>query len=454
MSLRLHIVLLTLIFLIVSFQIIHELSFAVEYLRDEQPAPDTVRGLETPLDQQFKITPRKRVLFPKLRNYIKDLPPFFSDTELYLNFRTYYFDRSNPNDSESVSWAAGGSISYESGKLLDLISIGAEVFTSQKIYGPEDKDGSLLLAPGQEGFTVIGRAYAELNYKDKFFSRVYRQYLNGPYVNKQDSRMVPNTFEAYTFWSDLGLFKFGGGYISRIKRRNSDEFVPMAQIEGIRDSNNGMYLAGAMFEPSENFAIGGINYFVEDVINIFYAESYFFKTTDRGNGIKISFQVTDQRSVGKDLIGEDFHTNVWGGQIASSYVNTIVRLAFSSTSKNRRIISPYGGYPGYISLMVDNFNRAGENAFLIGLSHDLTNEAIDGLSFFVNYAIGYDAINPENKEELPDQKEFNITVDYKPENLVIRGLWIRIRYANVNFSGDLDSINDFRIILNYNLPLL
>jgi len=448
------IILIIIIFSFINNFLMSQTSMAIEYLRSEQPAPDSVKNLESPLDQPFRIIPRKKLLIPTLRNYIKNLPPFFSDTELYINFRTYYFDRSNPDNSESVSWAAGGSVSYESGKLFDLISIGAEVFTSQKLYGPEDKDGSRLLGPGQEGFTVVGRAYGEFNYKDKIVSKVYRQYLNSPYVNKLDVGMVPNTFEAYVLWGNLGIFKFGGGYVSRIKRRNSDEFVPMSQIEGINDTNNGMYVLGAVYEPNEEFSIGGVNYFVEDVINIFYAESYFVKTTSRGTGLKISLQVTDQRSVGDGLIGEDFNTQVWGGQIASSYANTILSLAFSATSRNRRIISPYGGYPGYISLIVDNFNRAGENAFLIGISHNFSSEVLDGLSFFANYAIGYDAINSENKESLPDQKEFNITVDYKPEISSFRGLWLRIRYANVNFDGELDSINDFRLILNYNFPLL
>ena len=266
--------------------------------------------------------------------------------------------------------------------------------------------------------------------------------------------MVPNTFEAYILYSDLGVFKFGGGYISKIKRRNSDEFVPMSEIGGIEDVDNGMYLIGALYSPVDEFSIGAINYFVEDVINIFYGESHLLKTTGSGIGIKVSAQLTDQRSVGDDLLGSDFSTQVWGGQIAASYLNTILRAAFSATSSDKEIISPYGGYPGYISLIVKDFNRAGENAFLIGLSHDIKNERLEGLSFFTNYAIGYDARNVENQQSLPNQREFDITVDYKPEKLIIRGLWLRIRYANVDFSGEENSINDLRLILNYNLPLL
>jgi len=429
-------------------------SFAVEFLRDEEPAPDSVEGIESPIGQTFRIKPRKEVMFPRLREFLQNLPPVFSDTQLDLNVRSYYFDRSNRDGSESVAWALGGSISYESGKLFNLASVGGEVFTSQKLYGPEDKDGTLLLGPGQEGFTVIGRAYGQLNYEDKFIVKLYRQYIDSPYVNKQDNRMVPNTFEGYLFYSNLGPIKFGGGYIARIKRRNSDEFVPMSEIGGIDDVDNGMFAFGGGYYPSDDFAIGAINYFVEDIINIFYAESYFVKTTDSGTGIRVSAQFTDQRSVGDDLLGPEFSTQVWGGQVAASYVNSIIRFAFSVTSNDRRIINPYGGYPGYISLMVENFNRAGEKAFLVGLSHDVQSEFFEGLSFFTNYAIGYDAVSDVDREPLANQREFNITVDYKPERLIIRGLWLRVRFANVNISGEEDSVNNLRIILNYNLPLL
>ena len=435
------------IFLHISF--LSKTSFAIEYIRDESPSPDSVEELESPIGESFRIQPRKEVMFPRFREYIKKLPPFFSDTQLDVNFRTYYFDRTNEDGSENTAWTVGRSISYESGKLYDLFSLGGEVFTSQKLYGPDDKDGTLLLRPGQEGFTVIGRAFGRIKYKEYLDIKLYRQYIDTPYVNKQDSRMVPNTFEAYILYSDLGSFKFGGGYISKIKRRNSDEFVPMSEIRGIDKEDKGMFVVGALYSPIEEFSIGGINYFVENVINIFYAESYIIKTTSSGIGIKISAQVTDQRSVGDDFLGSDFSTQVWGGQIATSYFNTIIKAAFSVTSSDKNIISPYGGYPGYLSLIVKDFNRAGENAFLIGLSHDFKNERLNGLSFFTNYAIGHDARDTDNQESLPNQREFDITIDYKPEKLVIRGLWLRFRYANVNISGDDDSINDLRLILNY-----
>jgi len=78
--------LLIIIGFLLSSLIISKLSFAVEYLRDERPAPGSVEDLESPIGESFKITPRKIILFPRLsdyiRDYIKGLPTFFSDTQL------------------------------------------------------------------------------------------------------------------------------------------------------------------------------------------------------------------------------------------------------------------------------------------------------------------------------------------------------------------------------------
>jgi len=438
-----------LIFLLI-FSSSHQLTHAAEYIRDENPAPDSVEEVPDPINENFRVKPRRGAISPYLKDKIKDLPPFFSDSHVVLNLRSFYFDRSIRDDVENVAWVLGGSLSYESGLIQDIFSIGTELFTSQKLYGPEDKDGTLLLKPGQQSFTVLGRAYAKLNYQDMISLSLYRQYYNLPYVNKQFSRMAPNTFEGYSVSGDLGLIKYIAGYVSKIKSRNADEFISMSEAAGVSGVDNGLLMGGILIDLNEQLSIGAINYLVEDVINIFYSESQFTHISENGIGIKLSAQFTDQRSIGDDLLtGSSFSTNVFSSQLALSYQYTILRFAFSTTSNDRRIISPYGGYPGYISLMEKDFNRAGEEAFLIGLSYNFGKLGLNWLSFYTNFAYGYDAIDPEAKESLPDQKEFNITLDLTPKIFDNRDLWLRVRYANVEVEGENESINDFRVILNY-----
>ena len=57
------------------------------------------------------------------------------------------------------AWALGGWAGLRSPWWGDLFQIGIVGYTSQKLYGPDDKDGTKLLATGQEPITVLGEAF-------------------------------------------------------------------------------------------------------------------------------------------------------------------------------------------------------------------------------------------------------------------------------------------------------
>src|SRR3954451_17254429 len=79
----------------------------------------------------------------------------FKDTKFEFNFRTYYFDRSDFNGAEKQAVAIGGWAGFKTGYFLDHIAFGLTGYLSEPIYAPEDRDGTLLLEPGQEGYEVI-----------------------------------------------------------------------------------------------------------------------------------------------------------------------------------------------------------------------------------------------------------------------------------------------------------
>ena len=82
---------------------------------------------------------------------MKDLPPFFRDTDLKVHFRSYYFNRENPDGTKNIAGAFGGWTSYNSGWLFDIFGIGGTVYGSAPLYAPLDRDGTSLLKPGQKG---------------------------------------------------------------------------------------------------------------------------------------------------------------------------------------------------------------------------------------------------------------------------------------------------------------
>src|SRR4249920_3799208 len=115
--------------------------------------------------------------------------------QLALNLRLYYFDRDNhvtPPKSDNEALTIGASLAYQSGWPAHIFRLGVEGFGSQKLYGPESRDGALSLLPGQEKYAALGRAYGELKYAE-YTAALYRHYIDTSYVNQQDDRMTPNT---------------------------------------------------------------------------------------------------------------------------------------------------------------------------------------------------------------------------------------------------------------------
>ena len=149
-------------------------------------------------------------LFQPVREMIKPLPPFLGDTDLKVHFRTYYFNRTKPDDTVNEAWAFGGWITYQSGWLLDTFSMGASLYGSAPLYAPDDRDGTLLLKPGQEGYYVPAEAWGALRYKEYALLKGYRQRVDQAYINPQDNRMTPNTFEGVTLGGKVAWVEYLG----------------------------------------------------------------------------------------------------------------------------------------------------------------------------------------------------------------------------------------------------
>ena len=433
---------------------------AQEAISQEEPTPSSVDQVTTPMERSFQEKPEIPRFFPWLKEQLKDTPAFFRDTKLNLNLRTYYFYRDKYDDTKSEAWALGGALAYESGYFLDHLKVGSVFYASERLYGPDDRDGTLLLKPGQHGYEVVGQLYARVKLFENNFANLYRYEYNTPYINKNDNRMTPNTFEGYTFNGAYGGkdgapgFRYGGGYITKIKERDSDRFVPMSQDAGA-DVKRGVALGGGNVSY-KGLSFGAINYYSNDIINIFYTEgSYKLRVTDR-LGLLFSAQFTDQRSTGDDkLKGYSFSTNQTGVKTDISYGGAVLTFGYTYTNSGDDMQSPWSGYPGYTSVQVQDFNRAGEEAFMVKGSYDFTRLGLKGVTAYALFVHGWDRLNPATNASVANENEFDADIQWRPQWKFIKGLWFRARYANVHqYERPNDTINDFRIIVNYDIPLL
>ena len=255
-------------------------------------------------------------LFAPVKEAMKDLPPFLRDTDLRIHFRTYYFNREKPDETENEAWAFGGWVSYKSGWLFDTFGIGATFYGSAPLYAPDDKDGTLLLKPGQEGYYVIGEAYAALRYQDYVLAKGYRQLVDQSYINPQDNRMTPNTFEGVTVGGKIDWVQYLAGYLWKIKPRNSDEFISMAEQAGAGSSDDGVILGGVRMTPMKDLRIDATEQYGVNTFNTFYVEGDYLLPLNQDWKLRFGAQFTDQRAVGDELVANAAKKN-WSTQNGS-----------------------------------------------------------------------------------------------------------------------------------------
>jgi hypothetical protein len=400
-------------------------------------------------------------LFAPLKEQTADLPPFFRDTDLKVHFRSFYFNREKPDGSENEAWAFGGWISYKSGWLLDTFSMGATLYGSAPLYAPSDKDGTLLLKPGQEGYYVPGEAYGALRYKEYAVLTGYRQLVDQTYINPQDNRMTPYTFEGMTLGGKVGWVKYLGGYLWDVKPRNSDEFISMSEQAGAPGTDRGVALGGVRLTPLEGLRIDFSNQYGFDTFNTLYAEGDYLFPLSKDWKLRFGAQFTDQRAVGDALVANaaDKHwaTQHGGSRIQAIWRDLTLTAAFSVVASGNTVQTPWGTFPGYLSSIDQDFDRANEKAVLFGVAYDFSRMITPGLSAYVNAVLGWDAIDPKTRASAPDQREYDFNIDYRPQwktPAFLQGMWLRVRGAILDQENAKQLGGQVRVILNWERDLL
>ena len=300
-----------------------------------------------------------------------------------------------------------------------------------------------------------------------------------PFINRNDTRMTPNTFEAvvlqgrYEFGdsssgadvtsdgiglskdgksvavpsptpaAEVAAIKYGLGYFYQIKERNDSEFVSMSVDAGAH-VERGVWAAGALYEKGK-FSIGAIDYYSDDIINIAYAESKLEVPLADDWKLKFAGQYVDQGSVGDNLLqGHSFSGHQFGLKVDLPVRNALFTAAFSQAWGTANLQSPWSGYPGYTSVQVQDFNRAGEGAFLLRAGYDFP--WVKGLNA---YALAVFGTDPDQAGQFR-QNEFDFNLQWGPKKGPLEGLSLRLRYAVVQqFGGNVDNLTDFRAICNY-----
>lgn len=341
--------------------------------------------------------------------------------------------------------------------------------------------------------------------------KVGRQRLELPFINTSDSRMTPNTFEAYILRGEVTELPwlegahYSIGWIDKIRRHTDTEFRPMSEAAGAEGTAMGVLAGGLAWKAGETVAVGAVNYFLKDTLNLFYIESDGLLEADDDLAFRLQLQGALQGSVGVGLLdggepfasrfesalqggalsafrdgvplaeqlgkaitsalegvvrqsGEPVDTWFMGGRLSGSLWGGTLAISATKVGPGAAMRSPFGTYPGFVDLMQSDFERANELAVVVGLSFVASELGLPELSGFVNYGLGVTARDPVEDRPLPNRQELDLTLDYKADEGLLRGFWFRVRGSMLHIDHTPRSRGrtrkELRFIVRYELPVL
>ena len=378
---------------------------------------------------------------------------FFDEATLTLHFRSYLFERSNNRRVNPAAWAAGGWAGYQTGWIADILQFGVVAYTTQPLWAPDDRRGSLLLQPNQDGFSVVGQAYAALRYADQVLT-LGRQMVDQPEINAHDNRMVPITFEGASLGGELGMLSYYAAYLTATKTRGSDEFDNFADVVGVA-GNEPMYLGSLTLTPDDDIKARTSLYLVPNILTSSYTDGHWNLGEHHGLSFDLSSQFMIQSGTGRErLTGPDSTAWVFGIMGDVTRGGLTLTAGYTANGSDNSWQAPYGMWPGYTNMLIGVFDRAGEQAVLLGAAYDFTHLGIPGLNVSVQTAL-----DTHVAEDQPMWSEYDFMADYDLsaiENLPhwLSPLSLRAQYALLQSDGRESGSNlseELRVILNYEL---
>ena len=440
----------------------------------DYPLPSAASEAYSPIAEGFEspVEPREdlkepapyidqREARPKADPRRQALTPFFRDTDLRVNSRTYWFDEDAFGNATPKALTTGGYLTYQSGFAADFLQLRSVVYTTQPLYAPEDAGGTLNLTTDGDQITTLGQINARMRFAHQELT-VGRQLVRTPYINPYDARMIPLTFEGIVLLperTEEQPFDYIASYLWRYKPRHQAGFIPFSEGLGVDEEDEGVLITGVR-RRTQSWNYGVSNYWIKDTLNTAYGEVDYllpFGGGDRQPSFRISVNDLDQRSVGKDLIaGAPYQTYQASARLIASYRNFVLTGGISRVGDGADIQKPFGFSTSFTSMIVASFNQAGEQAWHTGLSYDFVDFGFEGLKFYVGFGRGTDIIDPGTGAPEADQQEVDLRLSYEPHGGRLQGLRVEVEYIDLHQldSGPSDDLTQFRTIVNYSLPLL
>jgi hypothetical protein len=376
--------------------------------------------------------------------------PFERKRENLLHLRTFYQDRTLDGADDREDWAGGGWAGVVGSYWDSSIKLAATAYTSQKLYADDDKQDTGSLQDGHQGYSVLGEVYGSLTL-DKLALQAGRYAVNLPYINMHDIRMTPQTFQAaHAVYEPSDGWAVGGGVVTHIKARTRDGFDSLYKSAGL-EGDEDVYVAASVYQKEPGTLAGLYAMHAPEYLNGAYLELSKRFWLNEQKYIQLSGQYTRMESTGDELDG-NFTVNHYGARITWKDGWYSGSLAYTDYPEQDRLRSPWGGVPGYTSVLINDFNRPEESAWLLGGTVDFDNLGARGLAINAKAVFG-DTPDCGNTGS-PDRDEYNLNVNYKPPLPKLAGLLLQLRFGWVELDEtcggeDVEDFTEVRFVTNY-----
>jgi hypothetical protein len=280
--------------------------------------------------------------------------------------------------------------------------------------------------------------------------------VDTPLINPQDNRMVPNTFEGATVVSlpdkDRN-YDYSVGYLWTIKQRDSNDFIQMSDaLTGKDVINHGAAYGMIKYRPVSGLSLVAMDYNVQDVANTAFGQAeYDFKQPKGMPNWIIGANVIGQQSIGADLLaGPPFETYQASAKGQMTYAGWTLFVAGSITGNQSKIFSQYGTKPNYTDMQQVSFDNANEKAVGGSVAYDFGSAGLSGLSAGAWYSQGWGAIDPSTNLAIPNRREMDLWIQYRPTEGPLKGFRFKTQYSDLWQQGNArDPQPEFRFIVDY-----
>ncbi|MDP1785212.1 MAG: OprD family outer membrane porin [Sulfuricurvum sp.] len=296
--------------------------------------------------------------------------------------------------ADTYGTSLGGWLKYKTAAWND-VTFGVAAYMSQKIAfvsGEGEGLTSDFFDANGNSFVYIGEAYVDYSVSN-FRLCVGRQLIETPFVNGDDVRMLPNTFEAAVgTYNAINKTTITAGYLYRWAGfdapQGHHEHINQFNQFGVNHDSNGVIMLGVVNESIENLTLQGWIYRTDKVTDIVYTDARYRVNFDKAKSMEFLAQYArfdeNANSLG-DKTGMD--GNVYGVGINLNLGICRAGIAYNRVLNGEgKVTDGLGGGPYYTSMeemTIDGIEEV--KAYRLRGEVDMSGAGIQGLSFAVAY---------------------------------------------------------------------